>query len=64
MYEAGQGVIQDNLRAWVWFSIAASNGSEEAVKGRDIVAKKMTSADISKAQKMALECEAKNYKGY
>jgi hypothetical protein len=47
----------------MWANIAASNGSENAVKVRDRVAEKMTSTDISKAQNLARECVAKNYKG-
>jgi len=39
-----------------------SNGYDIASKNRDIVAAKMTSADISKAQSMARECMAKDYK--
>jgi uncharacterized protein len=63
MYNYGMGVIQDNVYAHMWFNIAASSGIEEAVKGRDIVADKMTAADISKAQDLARECVKKEYKG-
>ena len=47
----------------MWLNIAASNGNADAVKGRDLVAKRMTAADISKAQALARECVKKNYKG-
>jgi hypothetical protein len=47
----------------MWHNIAASNGQEEAAKSRDSISRKMTSADISKAQQMARECVAKNYRG-
>ena len=63
MYGNGQGVIQDNVYAHMWFNIAASSGKETASKSRDIVAKRMTPADISAAQKLARECVRKNYKG-
>ena len=43
--------------------ISATNGNEDGVTLRDRVAKEMTSTDISKAQKLARECMAKNYKG-
>ncbi len=62
-YYNGQGVLQDNVYAHMWLNIAASNGNANAVKGRDIIAKKMTAADISKAQALARECVKKNYKG-
>jgi uncharacterized protein len=63
MYGNGHGVIQDNVYAHMWFNIAASNGDAKATKGRDIVAKQMTVADISKAQELAQACVDKNYKG-
>ena len=47
----------------MWWNIAASSGHASAVKNRDIVAEKMTAADISKAQDLARECVKKNYKG-
>jgi hypothetical protein len=63
MYAKGHGVIQDNVYAHMWWNIAASNGNQGAMKGRDIVAKRMTVADISKAQGLARACVAKKYKG-
>jgi TPR repeat protein len=63
MFYKGEGVIQDNVYAHMWWNIAASSGHNNAVKKRDIIAKRMTPADISTAQKLARECVAKNYKG-
>ena len=63
MYENGRGVIQDNIYAHMWGDLSASNGNEDGLTLRDRVAKEMTSTDISKAQKLARECMAKNYKG-
>ena len=63
MYDNGNGVLQDNVYAHMWFNIAASNGDANAAKNRDIAAKRMTPADISKAQQLARECVKKNYKG-
>jgi len=63
-YGMGKGVIQDNVYAHMWLNIAASSGeSKNASKNRDIVAKRMTPADISTAQKLARECVRKKYKG-
>ena len=56
-------LIQDNVYARMWFNIAASNGDTGAVKNRDIIAKQMMAADISKAQGLARACVAKKYKG-
>ena len=63
MYLNGWGVIQDNVYAHMWSNIAASNGSADALENRDIAAKRMTNADISKAQDLARACVQKNYKG-
>ena len=63
MYGNGQGVLQDNVRAYMWWNIAASSGDEMAVKNRGIVAKQMTPAQIAEVQKLARECVRKKYKG-
>ena len=64
MYDNGRGVLQDYVRANMWFNIAASSGdSENASKNRDIVAKRMTPSQIETAQRLAQECVSKNYKG-
>ncbi len=63
LYFKGQGVIQDNVYSHMWLNIAASSGDADAVNNRDIVAKNMTAADISKAQELARACVAKKYKG-
>ncbi len=63
MYGKGKGVLQDNIYAHMWANIAASNGVADAAKNRDIIAKRMTAADISKAQELARVCVRKKYKG-
>ena len=63
MYDKGEGVLQYYVSAHMWGNLGASNGSENGAKLRDLVAKKMTPADISKAQRLARECVKKNYKG-
>ncbi len=50
MYVEGHGVLQDYIRAYMWYNIAASNGNETAQENRDIIAKKMTPAQIEKSQ--------------
>jgi TPR repeat protein len=62
-YYQGQGVIQDHIYAHMWCNIAASRGDKVALKNRDIVAKRMTPADLSAAQRLARECVRKKYKG-
>ena len=63
MYVNGTGVIQDYVRAHMWFNIAASQGDESAAINRDVVAKRMTPSQIETAQRLAGECVKKNYKG-
>ena len=63
MYANGNGVIQDNVYAHMWFNIAASNGDKNAVTNRDIMAKRMTSSQMAEAQKLARACVKKKYKG-
>ena len=63
MYHNGYGVVKDFVRAYMWYNLATSQGEKDATENRDIVAKKMTSADVSKAKDLARECVKKNYKG-
>ena len=55
MYEYGQGVPQDYIRAHMWYNIAASSGDKNASKNRDILAKRMTLSQLETAQKLARE---------
>ncbi|MDC0361276.1 hypothetical protein OAN80_05895, partial [Alphaproteobacteria bacterium] len=59
----GNGVIQDELRAYMWFEIAAKQGDKIGAKNRDFLAKTMTAALLLDAKELARECIRKNYKG-
>jgi uncharacterized protein len=65
MYENGQGVPQNYVRAHMWYNIAASSASIEvrkfAVKARDAISRLMTSQQIAQAQQMAQRCTASDY---
>ena len=63
MYGDGQGVPMDYVRAHMWFNLAAVKGDADAVKNRDIAAKNMTPQQMAEAQKLARECQARNFKG-
>jgi TPR repeat protein len=54
-YTKGQGVVQDDVRAHMWWNIAASKGHKGAGTNRDIVAGRMTPAQIAEAKRMARE---------
>ena len=62
MYTKGDGVSQDYIRAHMWFNLAAAGGNKNGTESRDRVATNMTAEQIGKAQKMARECQARNYK--
>ncbi len=66
LYANGQGVPQDSVQAHMWFYLAASRFSapeapyrDQAVKYRDIVASKMTPAQIAEAQRLVREWKPK-----
>jgi len=66
MYYGGEGVPQDFVQAYMWVSLAASRfppsakeDREQAARHRDIVASKMTPAQIAEAQKQAQEWRPK-----
>ena len=52
-YTTGKGVTRDYVQAHMWFNLATVQGHKNSAKGRDLVEKRMTTADISKAQRMA-----------
>ena len=58
MYAKGEGVPQDYVQAHMWFSLSAAQG-DGATKNRDIIAAKMTPAQIAEAQKLAREWKPK-----
>ncbi len=55
MYAEGEGVAQDDVLAHMWMNLAAAKGVQEAVKGRDLLEKNMTPAQIGRAQRLARE---------
>ena len=64
MYGNGHGVTQDYVQAHMWYNLAVSKSPpgkdrNKAVKNRNAVAKRMTPAQISKAQKLAREWRPK-----
>ena len=59
MFLYGRGVAQDYVSAHLWFNVAASAGKTSAVFARDLVAAKMTPAQVAEAQKRAREWDSK-----
>ena len=62
MYDNGEGVPIDRGVAYVWCSIAAAKGYTEAATWKDNTAKKMTPAQIAKAEELVKEMIKKNPK--
>jgi len=72
MYSNDQHFVQDYVKAYMWFDIATRNEKfkkdnkkyyKAVIKAKNIVAKKMSASNISKARKLAQKCVASNYKG-
>lgn len=53
MYHNGRGVAKDNVRAYMWANLAAAHGNEKAGELRELIAKKMTPAQIAEAQRLS-----------
>ncbi len=53
MYYKGQGVPQDYVQAHMWFNLAATGGHTDAQKWREEVARKMSAAQLTEAQRLA-----------
>ena len=62
MYGTGQGVGENNVTAYAWWDIAATNGDQNAKNNKSIVAKKMTPAQITKAGEFVKEMVKNNPK--
>ena len=63
MYGNGQGVVQNYVKAHSWYNLSAVSGNAMAIENRDRVAKRMTPQQIADAQKLARDCQARQFKG-
>ncbi len=62
MYLSGKGEAQDFVRAHMWYNIAAINSYPYPARQRDEIAKKMDYSQITKAQRLARECQDRKFK--
>ena len=62
MYSNGRGVAQDYQKAYMWYNIASVSGDKSAIKNRDILETKMTSAQFSKGEELVEAWFAKRSK--
>jgi tetratricopeptide (TPR) repeat protein len=54
LYAAGRGVPVDLVQAYLWLTLAAARGDEEAAKNLALVGAKMSAEDKAKAERFAL----------
>jgi TPR repeat protein len=52
MYAAGQGAKQNTFQSYIWYSLAAMEGSAGAVAGRDRMAARLQPAEIKQADRV------------
>ena len=57
----GDGVPQNNVRAYVWLSVAAAQGNEGARINRDIISERLTPEQLARGQDMATRCFESDY---
>ena len=62
MYEDGNGVPQDYVLAYMWYSVSAAVGGFPGNHFRDQLEERMTADQIAKAQRLARECVKRKYK--
>jgi TPR repeat protein len=55
MYQSGEGMPRDYVMAYMWFNLAASAGNVDALEGGEAVARRLTAAQMTEAQKLVRE---------
>jgi TPR repeat protein len=58
MYYQGQGIAQNSTLAYMWLSLAAAQGDQEAGRDRELIAGRMTPAQIAEGQRLARDWKA------
>lgn len=52
-YESGRGLPKDHVLAYFWYNLAAARGDDLAAEDRDLLAQRMTQAEIMEAQRLS-----------
>ena len=55
IYDNGEGMPEDDVHAYAWYSIAAAQGNELAKKNKEKIATDMSRDQIAEAQKLSRE---------
>ena len=61
MYANGEGVPQNNVRAYVWFSVSAAQGYETGKNQRDMISELLTPSQLVQTQQIATKCFESGY---
>ena len=61
MYANGEGVPQNNVRAYVWFSVSAAQGYETGKNQRDMISGLLTPSQLVQTQQIATKCFESGY---
>ncbi|MDB9968879.1 hypothetical protein OAE08_04335 [Gammaproteobacteria bacterium] len=61
MYGNGRGVSENDVEAYVWFSVAVAQGHENARRNRDIVSESLTPDQLARGQEIATKCFESDY---
>ena len=56
MYSNVEGVVQNYMKAHMWFNISASNGDDLGGNYKNIIAKQMSPSQKDEAQSLSREC--------
>ncbi|GIS84387.1 MAG: hypothetical protein CM1200mP16_06870 [Nitrospina sp.] len=62
LYVSGQGVSQDYVLAYMWFSLSGSRGFKDGIKNQKKIEKKMSKKQIEEAKKLVRNWESTKYK--
>ena len=60
--EKGHGDVQDFVRAHMWYNLSSSLDDDGGREFRDRIAKRLSGEDILYAQKLARECQQRQFK--
>ena len=62
MYEKGQGITANVVRAYMWSSISANAGNTDARVNSENIAMRLISEKLENAQKLVTECSERKFK--
>jgi uncharacterized protein len=60
LYAKGQGVPRDDVQAYMWFELSATQGDQSAANNREAATRRMTPEQIAEAQRLAREWRPKS----